>query len=975
MTMTHGFELLREEVIEERNVTARLYRHVKSGAELLSLENDDENKSFGIAFRTPPEDSTGLPHIMEHSVLGGSKKYPLKEPFVELVKGSMKTFLNAFTSADMTAYPVASTNTQDFYNLVDVYLDAVLNPLITPNHLAQEGWHLELENVDAPLTYKGIVFNEMKGAYSSPEGVLYRQIKQALFPDNAYRYDSGGDPEVMPNLTYEQFRSFHETYYHPANSRMVFYGDDDPERRLELADSYLQAFDKSEVDTAVPLHAPFEKPQRFTFPYSVEADSDNSQKHYVTVNWVLPPADDDMELQRALNILSMTLLGTTGSPLRKTLVDSGLGEDVIGGGFSSQMRQGTFSVGLKGVKAENVEAVERLILGTLAKLADEGFEPDAVEAAVNTIEFSLRENNTGSFPRGLSLAFGAFFNWLRDLDPLLPLKFEAPLTAVKETITKDPMYLPNLIRIYLLENNHRSTVILEPDPTLQQRQETAEKEKLAAIKARLNEAQLQDIIRQTHELKALQEKPDSPETIAKLPRLTLDDLDKENKPIPTERAEAAGVEVLFHDLFTNGIVYLELGMNLHTLPADLLPYVKLFGRALVEIGTETEDFVQLQQRIGRKTGGIYPTTFFSAKRGEAEAAAWLFLRGKSTLDQAQEMLDIMRDVLLTVSLDNQERFRQMVLRAKASLESGLIPSGHSVVNRRLRSYFTESSWVSEQVNGIDYLLFLRRLADAVEQDWPSVLAKLETVRAILVSRQNMLANVTLDASGWREFQPQLANLLAHMPDVPVEKKVWDWQRPFQNEGLTIPTQVNYVAKGGNLYNLGYQEHGSVAAIVNYLRTTYLWEKVRVQGGAYGGMVGFSNTTGVLSYYSYRDPNLLQTIDVYDHVAGFLQRGLSNDDLTKSIIGAISSMDNYKLPDAKGYTAMSRILVNSSDAYRQQIRDEVLGASQADFIRFGEAVAALTNSEQAVVTVLGSAEAIVRANEEKHGGWLTVTKVL
>ena len=372
-------------------------------------------------------------------------------------------------------------------------------------------------------------------------------------------------------------------------------------------------------------------------------------------------------------------------------------------------------------------------MGTLAKLADEGFEPDAVEAAVNTIEFSLRENNTGSFPRGLSLAFGAFFNWLRDLDPLLPLKFEAPLTAVKETITKDPMYLPNLIRIYLLENNHRSTVILEPDPTLQQRQETAEKEKLAAIKARLNEAQLQDIIRQTRELKALQEKPDSPETIAKLPRLTLDDLDKENKPIPTERAEAAGVEVLFHDLFTNGIVYLELGMNLHTLPADLLPYVKLFGRALVEIGTETEDFVQLQQRIGRKTGGIYPTTFFSAKRGEAEAAAWLFLRGKSTLDQAQEMLDIMRDVLLTVSLDNQERFRQMVLRAKASLESGLIPSGHSVVNRRLRSYFTESSWVSEQVNGIDYLLFLRRLADAVEQDWPSVLAKLETVRAILLA--------------------------------------------------------------------------------------------------------------------------------------------------------------------------------------------------------------------------------------------------
>lgn len=975
MTITHGFELLREEEIEERNVTARLYRHIKSGAELLSLENDDENKSFSIAFRTPPEDSTGLPHIMEHSVLGGSKKYPLKEPFVELVKGSMKTFLNAFTAADMTAYPVASTNTQDFYNLVDVYLDAVLNPLITPNHLAQEGWHLELENVEALLTYKGIVFNEMKGAYSSPEGVLYRQIKQAMFPDNAYRHDSGGDPEVMPNLTYEQFRSFHETYYHPSNSRIVFYGDDDPEQRLTLADSYLQEFDKIEVDTAVSLHAPFEKPQRLTYPYSVEADGDNNQKHYVTINWVLPPADDDMELQRALNILSMTLLGTAGSPLRKTLVDSGLGDDVIGGGFSSRMRQGTFSVGMKGVKAESVEPVERLILGTLAKLADEGFEPDAVEAAVNTIEFSLRENNTGSFPRGLSLTFGALFNWLHDLDPLAPLQFEAPLTAVKETIASDPMYLPGLIRTYLLENNHRSTVILEPDPTLQQRQETAEKEKLAAIKARLNEAQLNDIVRQTRELKALQEKPDLPETIAKLPRLTLDDLDKENKLIPTERAEATGVELLYHDLFTNGIVYLELGMNLHVLPADLLPYVKLFGRALVEIGTETEDFVQLQQRIGRKTGGIYPSTFLSAKRDEAEAAAWLFLRGKSTMAQAQEMLDIMRDVLLTVSLDNQDRFRQMVLRAKASLESGLIPSGHSVVNRRLRSYFTESSWVSEQVNGIDYLFFLRRLAEQVDSDWPSVLAKLEAVRAILLSRQNMLANLTLDGENWREFQPQLANLLEQMPDVPVEKKAWDWQRPFQNEGLTIPAQVNYVAKGGNLYDLGYQAHGSVSAIVNYLRTTYLWEKVRVQGGAYGGMVGFSNYTGVLSYYSYRDPNLLQTIDVYDNVASFLQRGVSDDDLTKSIIGAISAIDSYQLPDAKGYTAMNRILINSSDEYRQQKREEILGATSADFVRFGEAVAGLAQSEQAIVTVLGSAEAIGKANEVKQGDWLAVTKVL
>ncbi|MCP4420785.1 MAG: peptidase M16 [Chloroflexi bacterium] len=975
MTVTHGFELLREEEIEERNATARLYRHVRSGAELLSLETADENKSFGISFRTPPEDSTGLPHIMEHSVLGGSKKYPLKEPFLELVKGSMKTFLNAFTSADMTMYPVASTNDQDFYNLVDVYMDAVLNPLITPNHLAQEGWHLELENVDDPLIYKGVVFNEMKGAYSSPEGVLYRYTKQAMFPDNAYQHDSGGDPEVMPNLSYEQFRSFHETYYHPSNSRIFFYGDDDPEQRLKLLDGYLGQFEAVDVDTAVSSHAPFAKPQRFTFPYSVEANGDNSKKHYVTLNWVLPPIDNDRVLQLALTILSVTLQGRAGSPLRKMLVDSGLGEDVIGGGFSNRMRQPTFSVGMKGVMAEDIDKVEELTLATLTQLAEDGFDSEAVEAAVNSIEFSLRENNTGSFPRGLSMMMGAMPTWMRDGDSLAALKFERPLTAVKEAITNDPMYLPTHIRTTLLNNNHRGTIILEPDPTLQQRQETAEKEKLAAIKDRLNVAQLQDIIRQTRELKALQEKPDSPETIAKLPRLTLADLDKENKVIPTESTEAAGVEVLYHDLFTNGIVYLELGMNLHVLPADLLPYVKLFGRALVEMGTETEDFVQLQQRIGRKTGGIYPSTFLSAKRGDEDAAAWLFLRGKAAMGQAQEMLDIMRDVLLTVSLDNQERFRQMVLRAKAGLESGLVPSGHSVVNRRLRSYFAESSWASEQMSGIDYLFFLRRLAEQVDKDWPSVLAKLETVRSILVSRQNMLLNVTLDGECWRSLQPQVANLMRQMPDKAVEMEVWDWKRPLCNEGLTIPAQVNYVAKGGNLYDLGFQEHGSVSPIVNYLQTTYLWEKVRVQGGAYGGMVGFSNYTGILSFFSYRDPNLLQTINVYDNVAHFLQQPISEDDLTKSIIGAISAIDGYQLPDAKGYTAMSRILINSSDEYRQQMRDEILGTTSADFPRFGEALAGLADHNEAVVTVLGSAEGINAANSSKAYDWLQVRKVL
>ncbi|HID51663.1 MAG TPA: peptidase M16 [Anaerolineae bacterium] len=971
-TTTHGFELIREEYIDELNSTARLYRHRQTGAEMISLSNDDENKSFGITFRTPPPDSTGVPHIMEHSVLGGSRKYRVKEPFIELAKGSFKTFLNAMTFPDMTSYPVATTNLQEFYNLVDVYLDAVFHPLITPFHLEQEGWHFELDDVEAPLIYKGIVFNEMKGAMSSPENLHYYHTMRSVFPDNTYRNYSGGNPQVMPELTYEDFRSFHETYYHPANARIFFYGDDPEEERLRLMNEYLQDFAAAEIASEVTVQPPFAEPRRAAFPYSVDGDGDHQDKAYISLNWALPESYDPA-LQMALGVMSYAILGTSGAPLRKTLVDSGLGDDVIGGGLSSRLRQMTFSVGMKGVKTADVDKVESLILETLEKLAAEGIDPEQIEAALNTIEFSYRENNTGSFPRGLSLMFRTLSNWLYDQDPLQPLKFEAPLTAVREQITQNPAYLPELIREYLLNNPHRVTVILEPDVAYQQRLETAEKEKLAAIKSQLTAEQLEGIVEHTQTLRALQEKPDDPEALAAIPRLTLADLDRENKLIPIETGQAHGAQLLYHDLFTNGIVYLEAGFDLHTLPQDLLPYVPLFGRALVDMGTEMEDFVRLQQRIGQKTGGIYPTTLFSAKRDEAEAVAWLFLRGKSTVPQAGEMLGIMRDALLTVNLDNQERFRQMVLRAKAGLESGLIPGGHGVVNGRLRSYFSESGWLNELTGGVAYLFFLRRLAEDVEQDWPGVLAKLEAVRETIINQSAMLCNVTLDAANWAIFRPQLEAFVAEMPQKAAERRVWDWRRPLTPEGLTIPAQVNYVAKGTNIYDLGYELNGSISVINNYLRTTYLWEKIRVLGGAYGGMVSFSPFTGVYSFLSYRDPNLLSTLANYDGAADFLRQPIHEDELTKSIIGAISSMDAYQLPDAKGYTSMVRYLTNSTDEYRQRMREDVLGTTQADFTRLADVLARVNDT--GLVTVLGSVDAINQANAEMGGDWLDIKKVM
>jgi len=973
MSIIHGFELLKEENIEEMNIAGQLYRHVQSGAHLLSLQNDDENKVFGVSFRTPPTDSTGLPHIMEHSVLCGSHKYPLKEPFVELLKGSLQTFLNAMTFPDKTIYPVASQNLQDFYNLVDVYLDAVLNPLIHDHHLQQEGWHYELENLEDPLIYKGVVFNEMKGAYSSPDSLLYRYSSQDLMPDTPYGVDSGGDPKEIPNLTYEQFKEFHATYYHPANGAFYFYGDDDPMERLRLLDVYLQKFQAIDVDSSISLQPHFTAPRYTTYPYGVDDDDGEQAKFYITIDWLLPE-NDDPALTMGLNLLSHALVETSASPLYKVLTDSGLGEDVIAGGLSTWTRQMSFSVGMKGLPMENVRKVEPLILETLEKLVNEGFDSERVEASLNTIEFRLRENNTGAYPRGLILMLQALGTWNYDRDPFVGLSYEAPLQALKANLQKDPNYLQGLMRKYLLENPHRSMITLEPDPALNQREAEEERQQLEAARSQMSTEDLQTIIDLTTELKEIQETPDSPEALASLPNLALSDLERQNKLIPLETSQAHGSQILYHDLATNGIVYLDVGLNLHLLSADLLPYVKLFGRALTEMGTATEDFVTLSQRIGRKTGGLHSSTFTSSSYGVNEATSWLFLRGKATLDKSQDLLDIVREVLQTVNLDNQERFHQLVLEAKAGSESGLIPSGHQVVAARLGSYFTEAGWATEQMSGIENLFFLRQLAEDVQNDWPTVLAKLEQIQQILLNRNAMVCNVTIDSDGWSTFEPTLTAFLSDLPAASAQLADWSPALQPYNEGLTIPAQVNYVGKGANLYNMGYQPHGSISVVNNYIRTSWLWEQVRMKGGAYGCMLGFSRRSGVLNYRSYRDPNLQGTLDIYDDSSRFLRDlDLTHDELTKGIIGVIGTIDGYQLPDAKGYTSLTRHLAGDSDEQLQVWRDQVLSTTAADFQAFADVLDQV--KEQGHVAILGSQDALSQANEAHGGDWLSITKVM
>ncbi|ODT69236.1 MAG: peptidase M16 [Pelagibacterium sp. SCN 63-23] len=969
MPIHPAFELLRDETISEINSQAQFFRHRKTGAEVLSLVNDDENKVFGITFKTPPEDSTGIAHILEHSVLCGSAKYPVKKPFVELLKGSMHTFLNAMTFPDKTAYPVASQNLKDFYNLVDVYLDAVLFPLISEDTFEQEGWHYELESWDGPLVYKGVVFNEMKGVYSSPDSVMHTLSQNALYPDNTYGKSSGGDPKAIPELSYEQFKRFHQTYYHPSNARVVFSGDDAPARRLEILDAYFSQFEPLAVDAEVRLQPRWNAPRQVSGTYAGSVEPEKRRDGMVSINWMLDPPEGREEML-SHGLLSYLLAGNAAAPLRKKLTESGLGEGMTGGGISTYLRQPMGAFGLKGIDPANAEKVEALILDTLGEIAAQGFPVEQREAALNTFEFNLREHNTGSQPRGMSYMFTALGPWLHGGDPLAPLRFEGALAALKEKAASG--HFEREIRRLFLDNPHRVTTRLEADPEQGEREARQEAEKLAAVRQGLDAAALESVLARTARLKALQEAEDRPEDLAKIPTLTLADLSREIRTLPTEESALFGARLLYHDLPTLGIVYLDLGFDLHVLDKDMLPFLPLFGRALLQTGTGREDFVSLTQRIGRNTGGMSQHRALATRQDGKGSAAWFFLSGKAVPDKVGDMLAIMGDVLLDAQLGNRDRFRQMALEEKAGFEARLVPSGNAIVDTRIKAGLTEAGWIAEQMSGVSYLDFLRGLVKRIDSDWDGVEAVLRRIRDTLFNRGRMVVNVTADGAPWHGVRSELAAFLPGLPDARGGDADWSHRFEAKSEGLVIPAQVNYVGKGANLKAMGFELSAASAVALRLLNTTYLWDKVRVQGGAYGGSSRFDLSSGNFAFLSYRDPNLLKTLDVYDGAAKALRGHISETDLVRSVIGVVGDLDRPEFPDAKGYSAMWRILNGTSDALRQQRRDEILATSRADFIALAEAVEAV--AREGHVVVLGGEAAIEAANQQRPD-LLTVSKVV
>jgi len=947
-----NFELIQKKKIKELNGTAKLYRHRPTGAEILSIENRDTNKVFGITFRTPPSDSTGVAHILEHSVLCGSRKYPLKDPFVQLLKGSLQTFLNAMTYPDKTVYPVASQNETDFYNLVDVYLDAVFFPRITPAFFKQEGRHYELEHLEAPLTCKGVVYNEMKGVYSSPDSLLLERSQQALFPDTTYGLDSGGCPSDILNLTYADFHHFHETYYHPSNARIFFAGNDDPERRFTILEEYLSGFSAKAVDSTIAIQKPFAAPIEIKEPYA--ATEESGDKAFITLNWAIP---DGFPLF-ALAVLDHILTGTPGSPLRKALIESGLGEDIAGGGFETQMLQPMFSIGMKGVETEKTGTVQELILNTLRNLSENGIEPGETEAALNTFEFDLRENNPGSFPQGLAIMLHSMETWLYDDDPLALIAYEKPLRKLKKLLQAEPCYFEAAIRHLFLDNPHRATVKLLPDTDKARRDEAEERDRLEADRREMTKDDLNRVIASAKRLREMQETPDTPDAIKTLPMLSLRDLRPEIRTVPREIETVEGATVLFHELFTGGIAYCDIGFDLHTLPAEDLPWVSLLGTMLLEMGTAKEDFVSLSQRIARETGGIYATPFHSTTDHSETGISRLFLRGKCMSTQTGKLFAIYRDILLASKFDQPKRFREILLEHKASMESALVPSGHSAVLSRLGMHYGEAYRAAEAMSGIKALFFHRELIELAESDRPATLARFERILATLLSPENLVINITADPHDRANILASVKSFLRELPNEKASHQAWTFNDPPpRTEALTAPTRVNYVGQACNLFENGYEMHGSALVVTRYLRTAWLWEQIRVLGGAYGAICRFDPHSGALCFASYRDPNLADTLKVYNRTADYLKTlQLDEDERTRAIVGTIGGIDAYQLPDAKGYADTARWLTGYTSELRQQRRDEVLNTTAEDFQRFAGAMA----TKEKVISVLSSADRITKS---------------
>lgn len=928
-----GFRLNRIERIEEINGTAYEMKHEKSGARLIYIDSPDSNKVFNIAFRTTPQDSTGVAHIMEHSVLCGSRKFPLKEPFVELVKGSLNTFLNAMTYPDKTMYPVASKNDKDFHNLMDVYLDAVFYPRAAndPEILMQEGWHYELENVDDELTYKGVVFNEMKGVYSSPDSILERELMHELFPDTTYGVDSGGNPDVIPELTYEGFQEFYRTHYHPSNSYIFLYGTMDIEEQLRfINDEYLSHFDAIEVDTEVTLQAPFNEGKIVTYPYSIGSDESIDNRTLHALAYVLPAVTPEQSL--AFEVLTHALLTSPAAPLKQVLVKAGIGSDVSGY-YLDSIRQPMWAVHASGSNMDKQMELQFIVEATLTKLCEEGIDKELLEASLNSIEFALRENDFGGRPIGLAYVIRMMDNWLYGNDPLELLHYEEGLKNIRKGL--HGTYFEDLIRHSILENNHKALVSMYPECGLQEKKDRDVKEQLANIKASMSQDELEAIVEQTKRLKIRQETPDSEEALASIPLLELSDLNPYIEEVERRESTIGATKVHFVPTFTKGINYVAYYFHLDGLTEEELFYADILSDIIGRIDT-TRPYADVAKDINLNLGGLSSDITAIAKDGKRdEFTPLMIVRSKALHAKLPDLCRIVNDVIHYADYSDVNRLTELVQENKAIWDNEAFRRGNTIVSQRVMAQVSKVGKFRDAGN-LGYYQKISELATNPAA-LPLLPDKLSDVARKIFRANNVEIMFVGEDGELAVFTELMTPLLSEWSTESLPHNVLQLTNTFGNDGIATAGKVQYVAQGGNFIDHGFKHVGPMSVLETILRYEYLWIRIRVQGGAYGAFANFFDD-GNMIFCSYRDPNLVETYNVYKELPEYLRSfTLSDREMRKYIIGTMSGLDLPMTPALRGPRAMGIYFSGANIADKVEFRKQVIACKPEDIVALADVV--------------------------------------
>ena len=964
------YEILDEHRVEDVQSDGFILRHKKSGARIAILSNNDDNKVFYIGFRTPPEDETGVPHIIEHTTLCGSKKFPVKDPFIELAKGSLNTFLNAMTYPDKTVYPVASCNDQDFKNLMDVYLDAVFNPNITKYEeiFKQEGWHYELTGKDDELKINGVVYNEMKGAYSSPDEVLSSQIYRSLFPDNTYSKDSGGNPEYIPKLTYEAYLDFYHKYYHPSNSYIYLYGDMDVVERLEWLDKeYLSLYDYKKVNSEINKQPAFDEIKNVEAQYSITMDDSQENKTYLSYNRVVGDTLDEM-LYQAFDVLDYALVSSPGAPVKQALIDAGIGDDVYGS-YDAGILQPVFSFVAKNANASQADEFESIIENTLKEVVKTGINKEALLAGINSSEFKFREADFGQFPKGLLFGLNCLDSWLfDDMKPFIHLECLGTFAKLRKAVDTD--YFEKLIQEYLLDNTHGSSVTVKPKRGLGNEREEALAKELSDYKASLSDEEIKKLIEDTEHLKKYQEEPSSDEDLRKLPMLTRADMKKNAMPFSNIEDELLDVKVVRHDIESNGIDYISFLFDAGDFAQSELGYLGFFTNALGLVSTEKYSYTDLANATNIYTGGISTGTASHPDIKDRNNFVFKFEVKLKVLEKnLDKALELMEQMLLTSDFTDTKRLGELVAQIKARLQANLSSSGHLVAAMRSMSSFSRYALYQDELKGIAFYRSICRIEKELSESPKSVSDKLAAIAKKLFARNRMLISFTGNNEAYGNAKPSLEKVIAGFDKMSAVGNQAEVHFNTAKEAFIDASQIQYVAKTGDFICEGYEYTGALRLLRVILSYDYLWINVRVKGGAYGCMNTFLRS-GESYFVSYRDPNLSDTLDVYDRIPEYIKSFSPDErDMTKYIIGTFSALDTPMNPEAKGSRSLSAYLEGITYEQIQKERNEILNAQPEDIRRLADLVEAVLKKDS--ICVIGNENMI----KESAGLFENVEKLI